>query len=106
MLFQTDSFARMMIDPRILAGFSTCTRSVKVHLLVLGLTSLTARFNVWGAHYKNNDKTNTIPPQSGYHTVRSSEADIHNTKLLKQVHNDSNIFSSVPGQIKFEGKAL
>ena len=36
------------------------------------------------------DTTNTIPPQSGYHTVRSSEADI--TKLLKQVHNDSLLF--------------
>ena len=62
--------------------------------------------------YKNKenfDKTNSIPPQSGYHTVRSSEADI--TKLLKQVHNDSNIFSSTPGRKhrnfpKFESNAL
>ena len=55
----------------------------------------------------NTDKTNSIPPQSGYHTVRSSEADI--TKLLKQVHNDST--SSIPGRKhrnfpKFESNAL
>ena len=41
---------------------------------------------------ENFDKANDIASQSGYHTVSSSEADIG--KLLKQVHNDSKVFTS------------
>ena len=40
---------------------------------------------------ENFDKANDIASQSGYHTVRLSEADIG--KLLKQVHNDSKVFT-------------
>ena len=44
----------------------------------------------------NFDLQNSIQPESGYHTIRSSDADI--SKLLKQIHNDSQVFSNVPGR--------
>ena len=44
----------------------------------------------------NFDQLNSIRPESGFHTVRSSDADI--TKLLKQLHTDSKVFSYVPGR--------
>ena len=43
---------------------------------------------------ENFDALNAISPQSGYHTVRSSEADI--AKLLKQLHEDAHVFSYIP----------
>ena len=44
----------------------------------------------------NFDKENGIAPQSGYHPVRTSAADIE--KLLKQVHNDSQVFVATHGR--------
>jgi hypothetical protein len=44
----------------------------------------------------NFDQINSITPESGYHTVRSSDADI--AKLLKQLHEDTKVFSCIPGR--------
>ena len=40
------------------------------------------------------DSQNAIAPQSGYHTVRSSEADM--AKLLKQLHINTKGFFYIP----------
>ena len=45
---------------------------------------------------RNFDKVNCVPVESGYHTVRSSAADIN--KLLKQIHDDSKVFSLCHGR--------
>ena len=42
------------------------------------------------------DRENYLNPQSGHHTTRASDADM--SKLLKQVHMESNVFAAVPGR--------
>ena len=42
------------------------------------------------------DRVNNLQPQSGHHTTRASDSDI--SKLLKQIHTDSNVFAAVQGR--------
>ena len=42
------------------------------------------------------DRVNNLQPRSGHHTTRASDSDI--SKLLKQIHTDSNVFAAVQGR--------